>query len=1332
MSRRVVLALSGWLIFHCVYLWPQDLNRLMHYLKFRYITVEDGLSNNHVTSICADKYGYIWIGTQYGLNRYNGTEIETYHHIAGNGLSLISDYINVIFCDSRGRLWVGTDKGLCYYNEYDNSFLKTDKREKNYLSYIAVFDIKEDKNQNLWIGTEQGLFIYTPEKDQIIHFNKSSKNKLMKLPSDSVYRILLDRSGNGWLTLFNNGLHFFNKTKGTLKSFYNIQGNPHSLSDNRIECIYQDNKGQLWIGTYNGGLNLLNSADSSFARFVIDENQQYSNRIRTIFEDNEGKLFFGTRAGLYVLNTPGNKFIHFASSEHIFTTLNSNSVICNYTDNQGGIWLGTYYGGVNYTNIEYKPFIIYSNKDNDKHFLNNPNVFAFNEDVNGNLYVCTEKGINILNKNTNTFKYLVSNPRDPYSLRHNDTKSIVVDQKGNLWIGTNGGGLNYYSTTTGEYKYYLNNPGDSLSMPSNKVYTVFKDNQGSLWVLSNKDWNNLPSCLSKMVSTRGIFRNYHYDFYNGIIETRNNNLYIGGINGFWLFERATERFIHFRNPKIYKVMSLYEDTKEILWIGSYNGLARYDPRSGKYNYYSPAEGYPVHYVYGILGDDENNLWLSTNYGLIKFEGIINNPDSVTYRLYNRDDGLPSSEFISYNASFRNKAGELFFGTGNGFVRFFPQQIKNYSHKPITVISALMIDDKTVIPGQKIYGRIILKRPVQLTDSLIISHKAKSITIKFDALHYAQPEKNKYKYCLRNFDEDWHYANAHYNQVSYNRLPKGEYTFSIYTANNDGIYNHSPRELYIRVLPAYWQTWGFRIAVIIALLMIVYLYLRYRLGKLQIQRNNLINIVQEKTTLLNNSYNELKSQMDEIHSQSNKIKAQNEALMRQQDVIDSKNQQLHAANSNLQLLNEFGRQLTATLYKPEINKLIFKSIKSFFNVNIFGLGIYNEEKKCLVFSNFTEEGEELPEFFCNMDDKNSLGVFCFNNDELILCNDFEYEYKKYISKLNLKTSKIPKSVIYLPLKNNNRKIGVFTLQSYTKNAFSKDIIPTIESLASYVAIALDNAEAYEIVKKQNERLEKSKEYLEQLVQERTHDLERAKNKAEESDRLKSAFLANMSHEIRTPLNAIVGFVGLLNENGNSPEEIAKYKQIINKSSANLLQLINDIIDFSKIESGQLELYISDVNIYETLKEIYISFKEDMKRQVLSEQQKVEIRLVTGSTGYFTLKTDALRLQQIFNNMLSNAIKFTHEGFIEFGIKEIIKDREIIFYVKDTGIGIDKKYQQKIFDRFFKIEDSKNTLYRGTGLGLAITKHLVETLGGKIWLESEPNKGSTFFFSIPSQP
>jgi signal transduction histidine kinase/ligand-binding sensor domain-containing protein/CheY-like chemotaxis protein len=1307
--------------------WSQVYNDIHHQLKFRQVTVDNGLTNNRISAICEDKYGYIWIATTYGLNRFNGIEIKTFHHQDQDSQSLPSDYIYVVYCDSKGRIWAGTNEGLCYYNEFTNGFTKFNLSQLSSESDV-IFDILEDEKNHLWFATIKGLILYMPEHDSVVCFNQNSYKHDWVLPSDTITRVIADKSDKLWVSLYNRGLCWIDKDKGIVKNFTYVPGKNNSLSDNQVERIFQDSRGDIWIGTLNGGLNMLNRSDSTFTRYVIDKNDSYSDRVRAIFEDPEGNLYFGTRAGLYLFDRTSLNFILYANTPHKFSTLSANSILCSFTDNKAGIWLGTYYGGVNYSNFEYCTFVSYTAKDNDPYFLNNPSVFGINEDSKGNIYICTEKGINVLRKNGSTFDYFMHEPANSNSLGYNDVKSIAVDSKDNLWIGTNNEGLNFYSRQSGKFIYFKHIPHDSTSLPNNKVYFVFLDRDENLWVLTNERWGMYPSRLSLLKANADKFINYPYNFYNCIIENASGNLYLGGTNGFWLFRKHSGKFLYYPSNRIVNVQVLHEDRMGKLWIGSESGLSRFDPLTNCYKHYSQSEGYPVHNVFGILSDEKNNLWVSTNSGLVKMIDIVVSPDSFSFRVYNKDDGLPSKEFM-YNASFRNQQGEMFFGTNNGLVRFHPDEIKVNPFKANIVISELIIGNESILPGDRINRKVILKQPIQVAKSVVIDHKTKVFSLRFDALHFANPEKNSFKYKLENFDHDWQYANAYNNYVTYTGLPKGEYTFKIYAANKDGIYCDKPAILHIRILPPFWQTWAFRIAVGLFLVLVGSVAFRLRLRTLQKQKRILEEIVTQRTAELKKSYAELQEQKYEILAQNEEIQSQNEEMNKQRGIIENNNILLETANKNLQLLNEFGHQLTATLDKPDINRMILNYIKSLLNINIFGLGIYDKDKQGIVFSDFTEEGMKMPEFTSTMDDTSSMGVYCFKKNEMILCNDFENEYKNYITRINFRTASIPQSVIYIPLRVGNKKLGVLTLQSYSKNAFPDPIIPMVESIASYIAIALDNATAYEIVQRQNEQLEKRKEFLEHLVQERTRDLEQAKNKAEESDTLKSSFLANMSHEIRTPLNAIIGFIELLNDSNNSPEEISTYRQIIKNSGFTLLQLINDIIDFSKMESGQLECFISDVPINSMLSDLYISFKEEIKKTQVFFKKSLEIRVVMPPEGQIILQTDSVRLQQIFINLLGNAVKFTHEGFIEFGVKEVKSGYEVILFVRDTGIGIEKKYQQKIFDRFYKVDDDKSTLYRGTGLGLSITKHLVEILGGKIWLESEPGRGSEFLFSIP---
>jgi signal transduction histidine kinase len=238
------------------------------------------------------------------------------------------------------------------------------------------------------------------------------------------------------------------------------------------------------------------------------------------------------------------------------------------------------------------------------------------------------------------------------------------------------------------------------------------------------------------------------------------------------------------------------------------------------------------------------------------------------------------------------------------------------------------------------------------------------------------------------------------------------------------------------------------------------------------------------------------------------------------------------------------------------------------------------------------------------------------------------------------------------------------------------------------------------------------------------LKTAKEKAEESDRLKSAFLANMSHEIRTPMNAILGFSELLKSEGITNEARDEYIKIITSKGNELMLIINDIIDISKIEAGDIQITISELVVYEFLEDCFKEFSEEKD---MMTRDDIQLRLKLPEDANPVINTDPSRLKQILYNLVNNALKFTHEGFIEMGC--YLENGKVIFYVKDTGIGIAEEKRDIIFDRFRQVDESINSEFGGTGLGLAISRHLCTLLGGEIWLDSDLNQGSTFYFYLP---
>ncbi|MBN2613043.1 MAG: response regulator [Bacteroidales bacterium] len=1315
------------LLFAPVILHSQVAESIQNQMKFRHITIDNGLSSNRVISICQDNYGYMWIATFNGLNRYNGIDFRVYYHHAGNPHSLPSNLIFKVFCDSKGRVWIGSRQGLSYYDETIDGFfhLELNDKRQNY----SVYDIEEDADHNLWIATYRGIVVYSLEKNEVTGIYAKNSTGI-SLPSDSVSCIMIDRKENVWFSAFDKGLSFLNLATGEYKHIRQMPDGSGGLPDNRIDDIYEDNSGKIWIATYNGGVSLLDPHSFAITHYNIDQKNPYTERVRVIFEDNANNLFFGTRGGLYAFNRENNTFYLYADSKHRFSQLSHNSILCYYKDKNNGLWLGTHYGGINYADMNRKPFAFFTEFENDQRFLNSNIVFTFAKDSRGNLYIGTEKGLNIYNENTNTFKYLVHDPQNINSPSYNDVKSVALDKDENLWIGTNLGGLDYYSPRTGKFIHYRHKPGDSTSLLSDKVYNVHVDSRNNLWVLTNSNWDDLPSQLSCLESGSGEFKHYKYSFYIGISENARGDLRVGGIGGFWLFDYEKRKFTFVENDSLIgKVYAVYEDTRGNIWTGSNRGLARYNRETNTFADYTYDKGYPFSNVYGILEDNHLNLWISTNSGLVKMTKAVIMPGKIKYQVYDTKDGIQSKEF-NYNAYYKAADGMFYFGGINGFNAFYPDIIKDNEFRPDIVISDLLINNQSVPVGIKFNGRVILENPISNTKKIRLRNRDRIFTLRFDALHYSNPEQNSYLYMLSGFDKDYIRANAYNNYVTYTGLPADEYTFKVYGANFDDIRSEQPAELIIKILPPVWRTWWFRIIAFIMLVTASLAYAYLRSAKLRKQKRLLEKAVEERTSELNKSYHELKSHQDELVARNEEIQAQKEEIVQQRDQIHMQNEQLTQSYEKIKILSDFGKKLASTLNLDAINDMIFNYVSSLTDTSVFGIGIYDEKTKSIFFSRLIENNISIPPFSSFLNDSTSCAALCFKNQQIIMSNDYEQEYKNYITELMVRSSSVPKSLIYIPLTVMEKKIGILTVQSYRKNAYTEKDLNTLQSLASYIAIALDNAAAYEIIKNQFQELEKHRNELELLVQERTSDLEKAKEKAEESDRLKSAFLANMSHEIRTPLNAIVGFVNLLSEDQIVEDEKREFYQIIQSNGFTLLNLINDIIDFSKIEAGQMDITLSEIRLDKLFNEIYHIYIEELRRLSQNSKQQVEIKLNTDLLDAVpVLATDYVRLKQIFCNLIHNAIKFTRNGSIEFGIKKLSEDGKVTFYVKDTGIGIDKKNFEIIFERFRKIEDDTMTLYRGTGLGLSITKYLVERLGGEIWLDSEVGKGTEFFFSLP---
>ena len=788
----------------------QSQQAIQEHYKFKYLTVDQGLSNNWVRSICQDSQGFIWFGTQNGASKFDGQTIVSYRHDPDDSTSLSSNILIINFLDSKSNLWIGTSKGLDLYNSDFDNFIRFSHKDIDW-PIGQVYSIAEDKIGQLWFGGITGLYAYNLNTSEIKYFSNKVGNP-HGIPPYLIYRLLADKNNNIWISILNEGLCIYNQNDGSFKCFKNEPEDPSTISDNRIEKLYEDSKGNIWAGTMNNGLNLFVPESNSFLKIIPDSNNSYSTRVREIFEDLRGNLFIGTRSGLYVHNNQTNEFISYAYKGHSFSSLSQNSIYCSFIDKTKTLWIGTYSGGVNYTNLIKKEFTHYKAGKDDHHMLCGAIICAITEDPKGNLWVGSDNGLNYLDRITHNFKYYFNDPKDPSTLSYNDVKALDWDNYGNLWIGTNKGGLNYYNVKTGNFKSYKHDPDNPNSLKRDKIYGIMCDMHNNLWILTNPEIENQYSNIDILPDGSDKFIHLNEKAYFGFDEDVNGDVFIGGINGFWIFSRSDSIYNFISNDTLIdRVNVIRLDSKKRIWIGSNKGLIRYNREDKSFLGFSVDNGYPVNEVFGILEDDRKNLWVSTNFGLIKITNIVEDIRDITFRVFDSEDGLQSMQF-HYNAYYKCRSGEMAFGGINGFNTFYPAEITEDTVPPSVIITDLIIFNTSTPIGEKVGGRLILEKSISVTEEITLGRKQNVFTLEFAALHYANPGKNTFKYKLEGFDKDWQYRKAGNNFATYTNLSAGKYTFMVTAANNDGVWNEEPVRLKITVIPPFWKIWWLRLLV----------------------------------------------------------------------------------------------------------------------------------------------------------------------------------------------------------------------------------------------------------------------------------------------------------------------------------------------------------------------------------------------------------------------------------------------------------------------------------------------------------------------------------------
>jgi ligand-binding sensor domain-containing protein len=824
-------------------------------LVFDRFSVDQGLSQSIVVSIIQDVRGYLWFGSEDGLNLYDGYSFTILRSDPADTNTLSYNQISCVHEDARGVIWVGTfTGGLNRYILKKNRFVRyqSSPRDPATLPSDLITALTSDRSGAIWVGTDRGLARMTPgpggdwDEPLVIRFQANPDNAAA-LPNNNIRSLCMDSTGTLWIGT-EGGLACLPKEEleSGEPNFLRYRNNPAdrmSLSQDTVRTTLVDRQGTLWVGTDRGLNRALCSVPGGqvvgFEHFLPEPRNPHSlnhPRVCALFQDNTGTIWVGTDGGgLNRLDPVSGTFFQYVHDPRNPQSLSYNEIRSIYQDRSGLLWVGTYGGGVNKVDARPKPFLLYRHDPNNPNSLNQEIIWAIYEDADGILWIGTHGGgLNRFDRKTNRFTYYRSNPADPTTLSNDIVRLVIPDPSGDLWIGTHGGGICRFTPRTGKFVRYLHDPSDSLSISHNEIRSLYLDRHGKLWVGTFGGGLNVADVRG---ASRGRLRFARFrndptdscsvgsDFLREVVEDRAGIYWIGTQgNGLNRYDPTTGCFTRYRSipgdPASLSsdhIMGLFLDGDGILWLATWGGgLNRFDPRTGKAQRFMRREGLPGDAVYGILQDRTGDLWLSTNYGLSRF-----NPRTFAIRNYSIRDGLQSNEFDA-GAYFQSRSGEMFFGGINGFNAFYPDSIRDNPHIPPVVITSF----------RKLNREVRFDRPVSEVDEIELSYRDYVFSFEFAALDFTAPEKNQYAFMMEGLDKDWIHVSSDKRTVQYTTLKPGNYAFHVKASNNDGVWNEAGVRVRIHITPPYWEAWWFLSGIItIVILTGTYLY-RRRLKTIQ--------------------------------------------------------------------------------------------------------------------------------------------------------------------------------------------------------------------------------------------------------------------------------------------------------------------------------------------------------------------------------------------------------------------------------------------------------------------------------------------------------------------
>ena len=852
-------------------------------IKFTRISVDDGLSHLVTNFIDQDESGFIWVGTHDGLNRFDGYQFKTYYKIPDNPNSLSDNIITCFLQKDKKEIWIGTDEGINKFNPLNNNIERyvNIKNDSTSLSNNLINSIVKDSQGFLWIGTDDGLNKFNPKTEVFERFYTdvsgdygSEKNRIQKL--------YIDSKNSLWIKTI-DAVYQMNLTTQVFQKIIQLPLPEKIIGSQYNSGIFEIASGELLIGS-GSGLYVYNYETHEIEVYTHDSDNSKSisdNIIMSIFQDNQGVVWVGTFNGLNKFDEKTGVFYHYKQNVADSKSLSNNTVTSIFQDKSGAIWVGTYGSGINRFNPFSKNFNYFKTPDENIKNPNDRSVWAVLEDRNKNIWWGTNHGLYVVNEKSGEIKFFGLNVIKNKGIIQEFVGALYEDSLGNLWIGTDEG-ISVLKAQMVDQVFDTNSEQKFTHIYSKERVLKFleKTDSNKMWVgvfdqgllqfdieaiinpekrIPKNVLNNIPESEITKINITEIFR-------------KDSVLWLGSKQGMLRYDINKNKIKRYQyregdegSVSHNKVYSIQEGKGSILWLATYGGgLNKFNIDTEEISYYTTKNGLLNNGIYNLLIDNENKIWVSTNNGLSKFD-----PITETFKNYDENDGVQGNEF-NQGAFCKSSTGRMYFGGNEGFNAFYPSKIDENKVPPEVVFTDFLIFNTIIKPNKALFelgipddSSVILEKNINETAKIKLSHIHSVFSIEFAASHYINPRRNVFEYMLEGFDENWVLVNSSNRKATYTNLDPGTYVFKARSANKEGVWNEVAKELIIEISPPFWRTnWFYFLSALMGVV-IIYIVLRIRIGKINLQHFKKQNEL--KTTMLKEIHHRVKNNLQIVNS-----------------------------------------------------------------------------------------------------------------------------------------------------------------------------------------------------------------------------------------------------------------------------------------------------------------------------------------------------------------------------------------------------------------------------------------------------------------------------------